>query len=99
MGLSEPRRRGDREAIRVLLATARRRSLSGPGPSRLCTRWSPAPLTVFASDSGRCRLDSSCRLAPGLRDWSRDVCFEESATVLAMLSNEEYLKKLIKQRP
>jgi hypothetical protein len=36
---------------RVLLATVRRRSPSGPGSSRLCMRWSPAPLTVFASGS------------------------------------------------
>jgi hypothetical protein len=28
-------------------------------------RWSPAPLTVFGSGSGRCRRDSFCKPAPG----------------------------------
>src|SRR4029453_6612038 len=36
---------------------AGRRSGSGPGPSRLCTRWSPALPTVSGNDSGRCRWD------------------------------------------
>ena len=44
---------------------AGRRSRSGPGPSRLCMRRSPAPLTVFASGSGGCRWDSFCKPVPG----------------------------------
>jgi hypothetical protein len=64
VGLSEPRSRGEREAIRVLLPPAGRRSNAAQGPSRLCTRWSSAPPTVSGNGSEHCRSDSSCEPAP-----------------------------------
>jgi transposase len=44
---------------------ARRRSRSGPGPSRRCMHWSPARLTLFGSGSARCRWASCSTPAPG----------------------------------
>jgi hypothetical protein len=54
VGLSVPRRRGEKPSG-CCWPPARKRSRSGPGPSRPCMRWSPAPPTVFASGSGPCR--------------------------------------------
>ena len=65
VGLSEPRRRGDRKPSGCCWPPACRPSRSGPGLSRLCTRWSPALPTVSGNGSGRCRWDSCCRPVPG----------------------------------
>ena len=65
VGLSEPRRRGDREAIRVLLATRgqaitfRTRAISAL--HALVT----SPPDRIGNGSGRCRWDSCCRPVPG----------------------------------
>ena len=56
---------GDREAIRVLLATRAQAVTFRTRPSRPCMRWLPALLTLFASGSGGCRWDSCCKPAPG----------------------------------
>ena len=89
VGLSEPRRRGDREAIRVLLATrAQAVTFRTRAISALHALVTSAP-DGLRQRLRRLPLGQQLQTCPGLRDSSRRSV-EESATVLAMRSTARW---------